>query len=226
MIHPPQKRERIYLFLLLLTCILLVAVRLRVAQNHHYAFLYWNLFLAFLPWGFSSVALWLKQKHQSRWRVLLLCGLWLLFFPNAPYIITDLMHLGHHPQMPPWYDPLMVFTAAMTGLLAGFLSLYNMERILVERGPVFRHVFVSLIWFLSAIGLYLGRVVRWNSWDILEQPQAIVKDILKPFWSPSAYPNTLGMILSYTVVLFLIYQFWSSHKNVLDKTESAEQETQ
>src|SRR5215510_6980994 len=108
-------------------CLLLV----RVILTGHltYAFLAWNLFLAWIPFAISQKL----PGVKNRWRILLLFSAWLLFLPNAPYIITDFLHLKQRPPVPYWYDILLLFSAALNGLLLGLVSLFTIEGFLVKR---------------------------------------------------------------------------------------------
>lgn len=198
---------------LLLFCCALVVARMRYSGTIHYYFLIWNLFLAIIP---LLIAL-LYKVTSERWRGPLWLGLclslWLLFFPNAPYIATDLRHLGYHPYMPRWFDPMMVFSAAITGLMAGFLSLREFEHEIKQRtSTLFAHAFVITIWFLSGLGIYLGRVLRWNSWDLFRKPGQLVIDAIKPFANPQDYTNALGIIVCYSILFLLLYRLWNSHQ--------------
>lgn len=217
----PLKTYLYFLGLLLFSCCMVV-FRLRHTQTPYYGFLLWNLFLAVLPLGISHFYLLTRKTLSSRLYLLMMLLIWLLFFPNAPYIITDLMHLGElNQQMPDWYDPLMLFATATCGLWAGFVSLQEVEGILEKDFPPWAvALFVFCVWFLSAIGIYLGRVLRWNSWDFFRQPQAVMQDVLEPFLRPEAFPRTLGMIVIFTLFLWLIYGHWKSQAETTTASSS------
>ncbi len=151
-------------------------IRLRGAST--FLFLVWNLFLAWIPYG---IALFLEGSYryfQSRWIIGLMLISWLLFFPNAPYILTDLLHLRSRAPIPYWYDLMLLISFAWTGLLLGFLSLYEVQVFFRRRfnNWVSWSVSFSAI-VLCAFGIYLGRFLRWNSWDILTNPQGLFQDI-------------------------------------------------
>lgn len=206
-----ESQPLIWLALLLFFSAALVFFRLHHTHTPYYRFLLWNLILALLPLGFAHLTVWLAQAKKSRYRSSLCFVLWLLFFPNAPYILTDLMHLGYLQQMPRWYDPLMVSASALTGLFASFLSLREVEKLWKTwTHRCFKESGLLLIWFLSSIGIYLGRVLRWNSWDVFHQPLAVFKDLWAPFLHPAAFPKSLALILLYTLFLRLLYGIWSS----------------
>jgi uncharacterized membrane protein len=101
--------------------------------------------------------------------------LWLIFFPNAPYILTDFQHLANRTkELPIWYDVMMLIWFAFTGLLLGMVSLFLMQEIIRrEFGRWIGWAFVALVAGLSSAGVYMGRFLRWNSWDILYNPTGI-----------------------------------------------------
>ena len=102
----------------------------RVYLSHRYTFyfLIWNLFLAWIPYGCALGALGLYRSGS--WRRVLLpapAALWLLFLPNAPYMLTDLLHLAERPPVPLWYDTGMLLAFAWAGMLLGVTSLAAMQ---------------------------------------------------------------------------------------------------
>ncbi|HHM20784.1 MAG TPA: DUF1361 domain-containing protein, partial [Bacteroidetes bacterium] len=140
-----------------------------------YMFLIWNLFLAWIPYLISLIL----DRLPRRWMAVPLLLVWVVFFPNAPYILTDLMHVGHHPPVPVWYDTVLLFSFAWTGLLLGFLSLMDVQRFLEKN--ISKRVAGVVVWGvvgLSAFGVYLGRFQRWNSWDVVTQPYQLFMDTL------------------------------------------------
>ncbi|MFN4145578.1 MAG: DUF1361 domain-containing protein [Runella sp.] len=170
-------------------------------------FLVWNLFLAWLPLGFSYTASWIYYRHTTyRWLCWLLAGAWLAFFPNAPYLITDLMHLKSSPNHLIWYDALMNFSFALAGLLTGLYSILLIHR-LIEKlwGNTFAWLMVTISLVLSSYGVYLGRFGRWNSWDIITHPNALFRYI----WHSVQTPLAQQLTLSFSFAMLLIYfAFW------------------
>jgi uncharacterized membrane protein len=155
----------------------MVGVRVVYSGSPHYGALIWNLFLAWIPFVLALVVYDGFRRGASR--TLLLAGgaLWLLFFPNAPYLLTDFIHLGEGPA-PLWYDALMLSAFAWTGLLLGFASLALVQAIVRRRfGPRAGWLSVLAALGLAGVGVYLGRFVRFNSWDALLHPIRVV-DVL------------------------------------------------
>src|ERR1051325_5730141 len=156
--------------------VILVLARVVWTLNIHYAFLIWNLFLAWMPLIFAMLASdHIKAARRPGWRFFALAGAWLVFFPNAPYIFTDLTHLRVPLRANQytlfWVDLSLILTCALTGLVVGFVSLYLMQSV-VRRlvGPVTSWIFIAAIAGLSSFGICVGRFLRFNSWDIVVKP--------------------------------------------------------
>jgi len=189
-----------------------------------YRNLVWNLFLAWLPYLFSllAAALYLRQP-QRWWRLAIPAGLWLVFFPNAPYIITDFLHLEERPYVPIWYDILLLSIFAWTGIFLAIASLRTMQRLVRKyAGGFLSWVFVTGAIGLGGLGIYLGRFERWNSWDLLLRPQQIVKDIASRFTDPLDNLRFFGFTLLFTAFLFICYWMFLS-AGVRDWTDDASQ---
>jgi uncharacterized membrane protein len=192
-------------------CILLALTRIYMVHNYTYIFLIWNLFLAWLPLWFADMV---HKNYFGAARsmpVILICGFfWIIFFPNAPYIITDLIHLDGRHQVPIWFDALMIFSFALTGLLTGYISLFFIHSVLEHRfSRTIGWISVCFMMLLSAYGIFLGRVKRFNSWDILSKPVYLVNDCLKTIGNAQAIKMTiiffLFLVFSYYILYSIIY---------------------
>ena len=157
----------------------LIAVRAGLTWRGQHLFLVWNLFLAWIP---VALALWLEEKDRRsprNWRFWSAAFVWLMFFPNAPYILTDLSHLKPIIQSRWWTDLILILFFALIGLVLAFISLHRMQGIVARRhGRFAGWVFAAGITFLSGFGVYLGRFERWNSWDVVVRPFAMIADSL------------------------------------------------
>lgn len=188
-------------------CLALVSIRILWSRNLHYAFLIWNLFLAWLPLVFSLLACDCYRKRSSRsWRFVGIAGCWLLFFPNAPYIFTDVIHLtrGHRGHF--WVDLVLILSCALTGLVLGFLSLFLMQNVISKiTGRLASWFFIALITALSGIGIYVGRFLRLNSWDVLVKPWAIPRGIAHLAAHPWGHFGALALCALFGIFLFIAY---------------------
>jgi uncharacterized membrane protein len=183
------------LFLASLTSTLLVAARVVHTRRMTYSFLVFNLLLAWIPVGFALVAHAASEWRSKRGVALTLLALagWLLFFPNAPYLMTDLMHLRvqHNPLF--WLDLVALQAFAWTGLALGFVSLDLVQRIVARRaGRVASWLFAATAMGLSAFGVYLGRFRRWNSWDVALDPLGLVSDMAGMLLHPFAHVHVVA----------------------------------
>lgn len=196
--------------LLLLTftvifCFSLSLLRFAFTGSMLYMFLNWNLFLALVPLMFSSYLV-THRATINRYTFGIMAIAWLLFFPNAPYIITDLFHLRHHNGMPQWYDLIMILSFAWAGMLFGLMSLFQMEKILLEKiSPLYTNMIVVILLFISSFGVYIGRFLRWNSWDVVSNPMALSADIADRFIHPFAHGSTWGLTLLMGTLLSVIF---------------------
>jgi uncharacterized membrane protein len=200
-------------------------VVLRMIHSHSLLFVWmiWNLFLAYIPYKLSG---WLCRRLDRPTRsrplfIVAVCLVWLLFIPNSFYMLTDLFHLydSRSLRIPAWYDLALIFSFAWNGLLLGVLSLRQMERLLETRQlasvlfgrrlqvplPYPTALFVYPVIGLSAFGVYTGRYLRYNSWDILSNPFQLVEDIAYMIIHPLRTKPAWDMILCYTILLSFIY---------------------
>ncbi|MDX1960517.1 MAG: DUF1361 domain-containing protein [Leptospiraceae bacterium] len=201
-------KEIIFMALLTTCCIGASVFRLIYTDTKVFFFLNWNLFLAFIPWVITSLAIIKPNIQKSKLSVFLILSLWLLFFPNAPYILTDLFHLKSRPQIPIWFDLFFILIFAWTGLLFGFLSLWNIEIILSRYlSKLSISIISSLLLFVGSFGIYLGRYLRWNSWDLLTEPMVLIYDIGDRIINPFHHPRAWGMTFAFGLLLNIIY--WS-----------------
>jgi uncharacterized membrane protein len=186
----------------------LLAARIIYSGTHHYGFLLWNLSLAWIPY---LASLWAEVEHTrrpGRWRRLVLPGaIWLLFLPNAPYIVTDLIHLSHYrPPVPLWYDAVLIFAFAWTGCHLGVVSL----RIMRARVRAWAGTAAAWIFALGAIGLcgpgiYMGRVLRWNSWDVFSRPVGMLHTVLAALVDPLSHWPAIAASLIFAGIMLGCY---------------------
>jgi uncharacterized membrane protein len=190
---------------LLIWCAFLIAVRVDRTGSGYYRFLLDNLFLACVPLILSTI---LAAANRLQWHWTIRSGLfvlWFLFLPNAPYILTDIMHLTRASQAPVWYDLALLLSCAGTGLLVGYLSLMDVQGMVARRfSPLIGWVFALTSLILSGFAIYLGRFLRWNSWDVLIAPTRLVT-LAEGLIHPFSNTRLLSVTFVFGIILALGY---------------------
>ncbi len=205
--------------------IVMLAIRMTYAGRLGYWSLPWDLFLAWIPIVLAFVVARLEEREKRPWlQIAAAAFAWLLFFPNAPYLITEFIHL--HPahgvydgfirsslfdlsprgSVPIWFDVLMLTTYAWTGLMLGFVSLFIMHRTAKRiAGEISGWIVVVIATGLCAFGVSLGRFERWNSWDLFSRPFSLLADVLDRMINPFAHPRTSAVTVLLAAFLLLGY---------------------
>jgi uncharacterized membrane protein len=208
-----SQRLRVLLTLAALSAlaVLLCLVRRRLAHGGWYVYINWNLFLAWVPLGLALWAEALSRRPEvPRLKLAAVGGAWLLFFPNAPYVITDLIHIQSTVRVPLWHDALMIFTYALVSLLCGLFSLDWMRRVVARLStPRWGWAMVGAVMPLAGFGIYLGRIERWNSWDILHAPHVLLWRGLVNLRNPHALLMTAEFALLLAVCYGLLLSLTS-----------------
>lgn len=183
----------------------LLVARMLYAQNRSFSFLTWNLFLAWVPWLIAALC-----AHVRGVRLSLAVGLWLLFFPNAPYLVTDFVHLKPRAPVPLWFDVGLLAAFAWAGLLLAVTSLsvvHQRVELAVGRGPGW--IFVVLVSGLSGFGIYIGRFLRKNSWDALLEPWELARAAAAPIFDPFSHPRAWAVAALFGVLTLVVYSAWA-----------------
>ena len=185
----------------------LVIARVVWTGKLHYAFLIWNVFLAWLPLVFALLACERYRNGRVRdWPFFGFTAAWLLFFPNAPYIFTDLIHLTSRDFAHFWVDLVIFLCCAVTGLVLGFVSLYLIQCIVIKAfGRIASWFFIAGVAGLSSFGIYLGRFLRFNSWDVIVKPVALYHGIGGWITHPLQSSHTSVFPLLFAAFLFICY---------------------
>jgi uncharacterized membrane protein len=187
-------------------CAVLLIFRMRQAETIAYAFLEWNLFLAVIP----AVAAWFFARAAAKRSPMVIqafwFALWLVFLPNAPYVMTDLVHLGHSMAVPIWYDLMLLGSCGATGLLLGYTSLADVQAAITRRfSSVLGWAMAITGLLLSGFAIYLGRFLRLNSWETVTRPLGLLSDIARLLGNPGANAQVIGVTLIYGAGLLLGY---------------------
>jgi len=186
--------------------LLLLAARAVYYHSHMYMFYPWNLFLAVVPVFFSRQ---LNKTNKLSLKSIAFFAGWLLFFPNAPYLLTDVLHFRQRAGIPLWYDLMLVLSATWAGLAACFISLLQAEAFITRlTGKKLSAAIVAVLLFTTSSGIYLGRFLRYNSWDVFIKPLRLTglaaQYILMPFnhikaWAFSAICTALLLLIYRTI---------------------------
>ena len=189
------------------TCSVMLISRVLYVDTTLYLPLGWNLILAWIPFVLSAAMLLASRHRWAGWVVIPLLAIpWLLFLPNAPYLITDLVHLKNRPPAPYWYDIIMLGMFGCVGMLLGVRSLEHVHEI-VQRslGAVAGWLFSGTVAALCGLGIYLGRFLRWNSWDLLYRPDDILRDVAHRVLDPRQHIGTWAFSAAFAVCLMTFY---------------------
>lgn len=181
-------------------------VMYRIMHTGHlmYLFLIWNIFLAWIPLGFAFYG----SQSKSRWVATGAFLAWLLFFPNSHYILTDIFHLKARHGIPLWYDLLVLLLSSWTGAMLGFLSLLEVHQVLRRYfSTVITWASIVVLFVLESFGIYTGRYLRFNSWDIVTDPINLLNYLTDVVFNPYANKSAYKFTICFTVFLLLSYLF-------------------
>lgn len=185
----------------------LLAIRIVVTGTMRLSFLAWNLILAWLPLLF---AWWLRRRLNKRrpmvWQDILIGMAWLGFLPNSFYLITDLIHLQSSGEVGLLYDTAMITSFVINGLLLGYTSLFIMHQLMkryVSRMQAY--ILAQFALLLSAFAIYLGRYLRWNTWDLVINPAGLLFDVSDRIINPGSHMLTFVVTSTFFVVLGATY---------------------
>ncbi len=207
-----EKRFVVTLGILSALCLGLFVLKLLSSGTVSYLFIPENLALAWLSLYFA----WLlrRQLQTHRWKSassLFITFLWLLFLPNSWYVLTDLIHIYPSGQITQLYDIALISSLVMCGFFLGFTSLYLVHKELLKRLSSNQSlILIELVILLSSFGIYLGRVLRWSSWDIITNPAGLILNITDRLLDPFAHVNSFSVTALFFVTISLMYlSFWN-----------------
>jgi uncharacterized membrane protein len=181
--------------------------RVFYSETNNYSNLIWNLFLAWLPYIISVMASSVYRSNTKNWLIIfLLLFFWLIFFPNAPYMVTDFYHLDPRPPIPLWFDISLIAIFAFTGCFLSIASLRTMHIIMEGYfGKFIGWIFALFALGLCSFGVYLGRFGRFNSWDIFLEPKSVIKEIAYNILNPVDNLGFVGFTLMFSSILLVFY---------------------
>ena len=200
-----QKKITIVLLLFSAFCVSMEVARIQHSHYASYIFLIWNLILAWVPY-FFSLRFSALDIYKHRLKAAAIFILWILFLPNAAYIITDLVHLRERMPVPLWYDIFLVIAYAWLGLLLALLSMRNMHKKLEDVMPAhWLWVGIFIVFLSSGYGIYVGRFLRWNSWDVFIRPLHLLHYSFHELIHPIQHINVVLMTVIICAIQFFSY---------------------
>lgn len=207
------------IFYLLIIAVIFNLLRIIIWDKFSFVYILWNIFLAFVPAMISFFLLKLHQRKHLK-MIIFVPGflMWLLFIPNAPYLVTDLIHLGETRTVPVLFDIILLFSSAYLGMIFFFYSLSHIEEIIKKmiskRWTIF---LMTILLLLISFGIYIGRFLRFNSWDIFLNHYSLFNNIWKIFTENSVkHWNVYWFTLMFSFFLFFGYLSWKNSK--IDRT--------
>ena len=181
-------------------------LRVLLSHKHNYFYFIWNLFLAWIPYIISMylpVSFVMMKRKGIAWMLLIV---WFLFWPNSPYMLTDLLHLKAKQNIPLWFDLGLILSFAWVGLMLGFISLIEIQNLIRKQtNRIVAWAFAGFTILTGALGIYVGRYIRLNTWDMVGNPLRVFFDIFKHFSDHMLRMEMIGMTLLYGIFLLLGY---------------------
>lgn len=182
-------------------CLALLTLRTRRTEYFALSFVK-NLFLAALPFPLAWVCDSLERHDHAR-LALIPGAAWLAFFPNAPYLVTDVIHLRPSKSVPLWFEGVTFAAFGATGLLLAYVSLYLVQSAVRRRfGERWSFLFAAGSLLACGYGVYLGRIERWNSWDVVGRPAELASSVRSHLLRP--LHNLDAVLLTGFIAVFLL----------------------
>ena len=205
-----------------LVSVVFFGLRFIGTEKTQYWFMFWNLILAWVPVFLALILV--KKLKNSSWKEpvpVLLTLLWIGFLPNSFYLMSDLIHLKSTGDIGILFDVVFFLSFIWNGLLAGFISLILVHKQLIKRRSAnFATAIVGTVIFLNSFAIYLGRSLRWNTWDLLVNPAGLLFDVSERILNPLSYPQSIVTTLTFFVLIGSMYVVvWSLAQNLTPKAD-------
>ena len=194
-------------------CLALLLVRIIISGASGYWFIAENLALAWISLAIGLLLLGqLQRKSWLSWQNLVLSFLWLSFLPNTWYVLTDFIHLNPVSETNQIYDIVLISTLAFTGLGIGFYSLYLVHKELLKRLSTYKSALcVAIVILLSSFAIYLGRDLRWTTWNVVTNPSGIIINVSDRILHPFAHPTSFTVTgIFFVLISVMYYAIWQA----------------
>ncbi len=198
------------IILLILLAVILNILRIIIFGSTSLVYILWNIFLALIPFLISAFLLeYIKKIKIPRVILIISVVLWLLLLPNAPYLVTDLIHLRSFHQIPALYDALLLFSSAWVGMLLLVHSLFHMEKIIrMKYSKIKTDIIIAIFIFLTSFGVYLGRFLRFNSWDVFINHSSVLKSVWELLSQATINMEAYLYTFLFFIFIYLSYYAW------------------
>lgn len=201
--------NRIFALLLITNTVsvILFLFRLLEADNFRYWFMLWNLTLAWIaPFMALGLVRRLRRLSWRHWTNIALTLGWLLFLPNSFYMVSDIIHVRPTGEVSIIFDAVLFSSFIFNGFIAGYIGTYLIHRELNKRLSALKaYAVIGGVFVLCSYAIYLGRVLRWNTWDALLQPAALLFDISDTFLRPVEHAQAYVITGSFTILIGVFY---------------------
>ena len=202
---------------------LLFVARATALQSMDYWYLNWNLFLAWVPLLFAYFLIrYIAKKPWLDWKAIGLTFLWLVFLPNSFYLATDFIHLLESPQSALLFDIVLILSFTFNGFLLGYITVLALHQALLRKvTPRVAHSLIAVVFLLCSFAIYLGRYLRWNTWDIISNPLGLLFDVSERFINPALHEQTFRTTGLFFVLISVFYiVLWQLRKAILEEPSS------
>lgn len=188
-------------------CIVFYAHRAVISRTFRFDFIFGNLALAWLGLIFGWLLV--QQLTKTRWlswQNLGLSILWLMFLPNTWYVLTDFLHVHPTGEVSELYDIVLISILVICGFALGFASLYLVHQEFRKRFSEQRStLLVAGVIFVSSFSIYLGRVLRWNSWDVITNPSGVILNVSDRIIDPLGHQRAFNITGLFFVLICSVY---------------------
>lgn len=197
------------IIILLALAIILNLLRVVLFNNTTFLYMFWNIFLALIPFLISSIILLnVNKSNFLKPQSLISLFIWFLFLPNTFYVLTDFIHLGRIYGVPVWYDIFVLFSSTTVSLLMGLYSLRHLEEICqLKFSKRLTSAILIIVILFASFGVYLGRFLRFNSWDFFVSHSSLFLNIWQIFTKENNYVNVYSY--TFTFFLFILFCYWA-----------------
>lgn len=193
-------------------CIVAYVYRVLITQSFRFGFVFENLALAWLGLVFGWLLVeGLKNRRWLSWQNIGLTVLWLIFLPNTWYVLTDFLHVFPTGEVSELYDIVLISILVINGFILGFASLFLVHRELLKRRDTIKSaLFIAAAILVASFGIYLGRELRWNSWDVITNPGGLALNVSDSFIDPFGHRQALKVTgLFFILICSVYFALWS-----------------